>query len=263
MKAKILSYESKLRERIIEGLIEQIGNKNRQASDVVDSFYTLMMDDPISAINKLTSYIEQARDVNENRAFVEAIAGGPNHDWTGPILDIFGIAYPSLKREARTKGLEKILNFLDGLNYFNSQSNVELINEPWLVADIVINRSLYWCGYEEYTKLLRSNRTWRELEPHMKSIRSAFWFAIAVTRPKYSSLELRTAFYKEFPTLIDRTKDAIAAITFNHAQDTNKRDGTIVEDYIQKSLSKYDPLLNNDIRSKMEEKKWIRMTNYF
>ena len=124
MKAKILSYENKLQERIIDGLIGQIESKNQEALDIANSYYKLMMDDPISAINELTSYIEQARNVNESRAFLEAIAGGPNHDWTGPMLDIIGIVYPSLEREARTNGLKKSLNFLNGLNYFNSQYNV-------------------------------------------------------------------------------------------------------------------------------------------
>ena len=72
-------------------------------------------------------------------------------------------------------------------------------------------------------------------------------------------MEIRTKFYKEFPNLIDRAQDAIAALTFNHAQNANKRDGTPVEEYIDESLSKYDPILHNKIRKKMGEKKWIRI----
>lgn len=236
---------------------------NVRANEVANSYLQLMLENPILAIRQLPKFIEQARDINEGgaRGFVEAVAGGPNYDWTAPMLDIIGIVYPELDKESRKEGLLGCLGFLDRLNYFNSQNNVELINEPWLVADIIINRGLYWCGYAQYCDLLERCKKWPDFQKEIKSARSEFWLSLAVVQPECSSLEVRANYYKQFSGLIDRTQDAIAAMTFNHAQDANKRDGTSIEGYIEKSLSKYDVLLHEAIRRKMKEEKWIRLNN--
>ncbi len=218
-----------------------------------------MIEDPSDAIKRLPDFLNKARNINPERSFVEAVAGGPNHDWTAPMLDIIGMVYPSMDKELRKKGLLQCLGFLDMLNYFNSQDNVELINEPWLAADIVINRPLYWCGYGQYCNLLSHNKRWEEVSEKRISARSEFWLSIAVSRPKYSSLEVRMKYYKEYPDIMDRTMDAIAGISYTHAVHANQNENIAIEDYIKKSLSKYDPLLHESIREKMKEKKWIEL----
>jgi hypothetical protein len=256
MGGKLLNFEGKLRERLIDGCMQQFGAMNEQASEIADSYLKLMMEDSALAIKQMNTFIGRTRDVNLERALGEAMVG-PNQDWTAPMLDILGIVYPSLEKDVRKEGLKKCFKFLDGLRYDYSQSNVELINEPWLVADIVINRSLYWCGYKEYALLLGKNRTWKELEPNLEITKSAFWLAIAVTRPKYSSLEVRTRFYEKFPDLMDRTQDAIAAVTYVFGLKINEGEGTSIEEYIDTELLKYDPLLHQNIKSKIKKGKWV------
>lgn len=151
------------------------------------------------------------------------------------------------------------MSFLDGLNYFNAQDNVELINEPWLVADIIINRPLYWCGFEEYCKVLKERTTWEDFSSYIDSAKSAFFLAYAITIPKYSSENIRKNFYNEFPYLIDRTEDAIAAILFDFAQYENKKKRNSHKKYIEKELSKFDSILHKDILKKMQEAKWIKL----
>lgn len=252
----LLNFEKAYRERMVSRLMGQFEAMEQQASGVSNDYYQLMLENPEEAIQRLPEFIDKARDVNPVRAY-EAMAGGPNHDWTGPMLDIVGIVYPTLRREAREKGLRQCLNFLDGLNYFNSQDNVALINEPWLASDIVITCPLYWCGYKEYCDFAEKNKTWKDFSKKMNSARSAFWLAMAVTHPEHASLEVRKNFHEQFPTLMDRTKDALAAMAAVYGGRKAEREGRELADCIDERLAGYDPMLHDDIRKKIEEKKWI------
>lgn len=251
---EIIDFKEVSRKRLVDKLVFTLGFMYDEAEEIANSYYELMIENPLVAIEKLPNFIRQARNINS--VLGEAYAGGPNHDWTGPMLNILGIMYPLLERDARKEGLLKCLNFLEGIRYDYSQNNVELIDEPWLVADIVINRPLYWCGYKEYIILLEKNPKWVDFSQHIDSAKSDFWLTLAITRPKYSSLEIRANFYRQFSDLIDRTEDAIAAIIFNYAQQESQK-----EEYIEENLLKYDAFLHKDIRKKIEEKKWIKLSS--
>lgn len=246
-------------ERLVEKIVSILGEMDEKAGNIVNSFYLRIMENPLSAVEELHCFISKARNINPGGMVGEAYAGGPNYDWTGPVIDMLGTIYPLLEKEVRKKGLLETLSFLDGLNYFNSQNNVELINEPWLVADIIINRPLYWPGYKQYCNLLEQNPNWIDFSQHIDSVKSKFWLALTITRPKYSSLDIRANFYTQFPDLIDRTGDAIATIIFNYAQQESQKNGNTIEPYIEENLLDYDPHLHNNIRKKIEEKKWIKL----
>lgn len=252
----LLDFEKPFRERMIGKLMDQFGTMYQQAETVASNYFNLMLVNPEEALERLPEYIEKARDVNPVRAY-EAMAGGPNHDWTAPMLNILGIVYPTLERPVREKGLRHCMNFLDGLNYVYSQNHVELINEPWLAADIVITRPLYWCGYQQYCNLAQQNQSWKDFSEKTKSARSAFWLAMAVTKPKYASLEVRKNFHEQFPTLMDRTKDAIAAMAGVYGGRKAQREGREINECIETYLTGMDPLLLDSIRTKIEEQKWI------
>lgn len=244
-----------------ELLFLNIDLTTHEASGIASDFFQLMLKDPKKGVLEISDFIDKIRDINPERAFVEAVAGGPAAEYTVQAINILGIFYPSLEKDIRKDGLIKTISFLSRLNYETSQYNLEMVHEPWLVADIVINHRWAWCGYSQYCDLLKKNRTWEEFSKYTKSPKSRFWMALAVTRPKYSSLEVRTKFYKEFPDTMDRTKDAIAAITHSHAVGSNKREGTDIDEYIEEHLKKYDELLIDDIKKKMDERKWITLEN--
>src|SRR3989344_2022619 len=194
-------------------------------------------------VGKLPQFSDRARCINNNKSY-EAYTGGPNHDWTGLMLDVLGTVYPELERRAREKGLKQCLKFLDELNYLYSQNHLELINEPWLVSDIVLNRPIYWCGYNEYCDTAKQNQSWKNFSEATKSVKSSFWLAMAVIRPEYTSL-------------MDRTKDAVAAFAAVFGARQAQRENRELSACIDEKLSQYDPMLNSDIRTKIEEKKWI------
>lgn len=254
---ELLQFEAFARKKKIDQWMEVMGGWWEKADQVAEEYRGLITTDPKLAIKQLPDFLDKARDINPERSFVEAVAGGPNPDWTAPLIDIIGAVYPSLDKQTRKEALSVSLNFLDVLNYFNSQQNVELINEPWLVSDIVINRPLYWCGFKKYCNLLEKNPTWESFYPHLKSVRSAFWLGMAVSRTKYASEPVQTNFYRMFPTLMDRTQDAIAAIIFVNAQNDYLEEDTPIIQSIESSLFKYDPRLYKGIVKKIEERKWV------
>lgn len=204
----------------------------------------------------MPSFLDQVRGINGSR-WCESIAGGPNTDFTVPILGIIGAMYPYLENDQQREGLVRCLDYLDGINCLYSQNHVQRIDEPWLVRDIIISRPAYWCGYEQYTALLKEHPAWADFSKRIDTADSEFWLAIAVTRHKYSSLEVRTRFYKNFPELTDRTLDAIAGITFEESRRCHEGCKKTLEEDIADSMAMYDPLLHRDIYQKMGEKNWI------
>lgn len=256
--AKIINFQEAVRKKVIDKMMAALGGMNDQARAIANSYYQFMMEDPKSAIKRLPEYLEKARDISPNRHFGESLVG-PNHEWTAPMLDIIGTMYPYLEKDVREQGLLRCLSFLDGIKCIYSQDNVALINEPWLVADIRINRYVYWPGYQEYADLLEQNPRWADFSQYISSAKSQFFLALSIIRMKYSSLDVRCNFYKQFPDLVDRTQDAIAAIIYDGAQIVNSRDGTSVDDFIEENILKYDPLFHKNIRAKITEEKWIKL----
>lgn len=254
----VIDAEKIFLERRVQRVINGIGDMYQQAGEVASAYYQLMLAKPEEAIQRFPEFMEKARGVNPGIG--EAMAGGPNHDWTAPIINIVGIIYSAQERNIRKNILQQCMNFLDGINYLNSQRNVALINDPWLAADIVITRPLYWCGYKEYCDLIKENKTWQEFSGKIETTRSDFWLAMAVTHPEHASLDIRTQFYKQYPTLMDRTEDAIAAMVAVYGGRKAERNGVPLETCINKRLVKHDPMLHDDIRRKIEEEKWILLS---
>ncbi len=257
MSAEILNFEEQTKKRLVARIVNDFSSLYAQSSEITQSYAELMSNDPLQAIDKLPEFIEKARDINPSRSFVEAMAGGPNQDWIAPLMNVVGIVYPTLDKEIRTKVLSKCLNYLDRLNYFNSQDHVAMLNEPWMVGDVIINRPLYYCGYEEYADLLQKNKTWKELYPQLEITKSAFWLACAVINNKFASKEVKENFYLVFPTLIDRTLDAIAGYNYAYAKNIFEKEGKPIKGTLESEFFAYDPKFYSKLLRKVEERRWI------
>lgn len=219
----------------------------------------LMCRDPRQGIRRLPEFMERIRDVNSDRAFVEAVAGGPNPHWTGSLLDVLSMIYPEVDRDLQVEALTTCLYFLDRQNYFTSQENVELIKDPWLVRDIIINFSLYWPGFQKYVDLLEANRDIASFKKALGKVQNGVWMAWAVIHSDFASLPVRKWYYENFPELIDHTLDAIAGITFDHAEHDWENKKIPIEEGIEKRIKKYDPFLHRAIHQKVSERKWIKI----
>lgn len=129
----------------------------------IDPLQELVKKDPERAIVEFPKFMERVLSAG-NHFFSGYMCGGPAPEASVPLLNILGSMYPLLNRDLRSLALRESLNFLDGLNYDNAQNNVELIHEPWLVGDIIINRWLYWCGYQQYIDMLADATTWEDVK---------------------------------------------------------------------------------------------------
>lgn len=256
--SEILRFEKGAAKRFTRRLSEQMSAWGKSAADNAISFLQLVNDNPGQAVDRIPEFILRARDSAGPGSHVwEAYAGGACELWTAPVLDIVGTIYPILPKDIRKRALEHSLDFLDRQNYFVAQDNVERINEPWLVGDIVLNRWIYWCGFEEYSDLLEKHQNWGEVYRKLDKIKSAFWFSMAVALKEHASDEVRENYYRFFPTLIDRTKDAIAAIAVVHAQTRFLKTGASLEESVEDELVGFDPTLLPDIKRRITEQKWV------
>jgi hypothetical protein len=259
--AKILDFEkaheAKQRNEQIEKVMGGLVAAHDKVGSVIREFRELIQRDALAAISRLPEYIYKARNVTDR--IHESMCGGPNQDWVGPILSAIGDVYSLFEKNERSQILRICMDYLDSCNYFNAQDHVALIDDPWLVSDIVITRPLYWPGYKRYANLLEENKIWKEVQEKMSEVRSAFWMAFAVSMKKGPSDNVRGNFYRTFPGLMDKTMDGIAAITAEHAASEAKIEGSDLENNIQERLFKYDPGLVPRVRKKIKEAKWIRM----
>lgn len=242
-----------------DSAISDLGEKYATAGTLTAEFAALAAEDPRGAIDRLSGFIERARDINSNPAFTEAIAGGPNQDWIAPLLNVIGDLYPAFDRATRERALRTCLSYLDGLNYFYSQNHLELMDGPWLVGDILINRGLYWCGYARQCELLTAHTTWDACAPLVEAARSKFWFAMAVINREYASPGVRHGFYGAYPRLVDHTLDAIAGLTQTHAEHRAARGDVLIEESVSHSLNRYDPNVHDEIRQKIIAHEWIEL----
>ncbi len=261
--AKILEFEEKARQCVTDRIISQIGSWYQVAGDNAAEFGELINRNPNEAVNKIPEFIQKAiHSCGPDSSYVNAVAGGFNPDFTAPLFDLVGQIYPDLPKNTRAKALRSILDSIGTQTYPVAQLSVETINEPWLVGDIVANEPFYRPGFKEYSDLLQQHQSWVQIYPRLDKIRSAFWMSLAVIYEGSTSPEVRDNYYRFFPTLIDRTQDALAAYTMVYAQNNFLTKGVPLEEGVEKRLRKYDPKLRPSIRTKIVEQKWVDLDDY-
>lgn len=253
----IADFNERLRRKTFSDAINEMGGMYEQASEIYGEYLHLMQQNQIEAVKRLLEFVGKSRRIN-NLAY-EGWAGGPNQDWIAPLFNVLGAVYPDLSKEARRMGLERIMNYLDGLRYDYSQNHVELIDDSWLFADIVGNRPLYFPGVESYANLFEKHKTWAELSANLKYIKSPFLFSLTITLPEYTSLDIRTNFYKRFPDSVDRTADGIVARIALIGIQHKKLEGEKLCEYVEIHFKDYDPLIHDKLRAKFKEEKWVAL----
>jgi len=227
-----------------------------------ETFLELVRADPERAIAELPKFIDGALSAGKN-LFRGLGCGGPHEGVTTPFLNSIGLIYPALERDMREKALDKCFDFIDRQNYFLAQRNVEKINEPWLVADIITNRWLYFCGFDEYASKLENMATSDDFEKEFVQdgrldCSSSFWLSFALARNDTCESDMiRTSFEERYPDLCDRTRDAIAAMINYQALHAKAKYGTSYEDTVDEKTAKYNLAWDASIREKLKEEKWI------
>ena len=97
---------------------------NAQATSTASFYHDLAKTSPTTALQRFSSALEVVRNANPNRALVEAIATGPNPDWTGPMLKIMGHIYPNLDKNP----VIKLINLVSqGIKFTNIKNKTTYI----------------------------------------------------------------------------------------------------------------------------------------
>jgi hypothetical protein len=104
-----------------------------------------------------------------NRAFVEAIAGGPYEEIPWAIYNSVGTAYPYFTRKQKNDALSQILRILDVRNYLEvngdrGAGHTTGIREPLLLTDICSIRPIYWPGTEEGIWLMKQFQSFSDFK---------------------------------------------------------------------------------------------------
>lgn len=255
-----------IREEQAKEIVDQISLKFLHLKEQgIEPFIELSENDPERAVDEFPSVLKNVLELSDG-FFKGSMAGGPDSEATGPILNTIGAIYSKLPKTVREKALTQSLYFLDRLDYFNSQNNVELIDEPWLVGDIVINRPLYWCGYKEYVKRLERVTTIDDFKREFVrkrgyvdyiDVKSMFWLTYTFSRKEYNPDAPRMFFSELFPDIIDRTQDAIAALIVYHSKVDEKNEHTPYLTGVENHMKKYVEEWQYPIREKIEDAKWI------
>lgn len=250
------SFRQKQTERLIQDLSELYGN----AGDNWNQFVAVAEVNLSEAIRCMPEFIDRARNVNPNRAFGEALAGGPNPDWIVLLMNVLGDYYEYLERDEREQVLRHCLKYFDGLNFLYSQNHVELLSSPFLITDIVISRWLYWPGLSRPRKFLQG-AIMEDLASKDQDVLSSFWVCLAVIwNDDGVTLPMRQWYYKNHPEIVEKTLSFAAAHTYFCAKGKVK-EGEDLGLYITSTLNKvYDPLLHHRIREKIHKEDWVRIS---
>lgn len=182
----------------------------------IEPFRERLAKNPEAAIAEFPRYLDKVLNT-ANGLFRGRQAGGPCEYVTGPMLDAVGWVYSRLDGELRKKALLACLGFLDKQNYFLSQDNVALINEPMLVGDILRNRQLYWCGYASYAEALAPLASWNDFaevfidDQGGLRCQSIFWLIFALSRSDVPT-SISEEFATNFPAISIRSRHTIIAL---------------------------------------------------
>ena len=232
---------------------EDIKNLEKDIQRVIDShhiaalihitpFAEMLKDNPNKAIDMIFQKYNEALDEaytgdkgKNNRAFVEAIAGGPYEAVPWALYNAVGTVYPYLERPLRDKALKQILSILDKRNYAEVNGSRGVghttgIREPLLLSDITIVRGLYWPGLHDEECLWKDCNNFFDLQKEIiddegyfrrDKVRSDFLVAYALLRSDF------TQFGEDYvkaanPFFLERVLKGIVGLRFARAETEEK-----------------------------------------
>jgi hypothetical protein len=244
----------------LESVLGQMQGSPADALVIINEYAELVRTAPLAAIEQLSLFIERVRAEPFRPEFqaYEGLAGGPAPELTGAILNCFGTIYPFLLKDHRKIALHQVFVFLNSLKDDHAKNQVEVINDPWLAGDIILNQGRYWPGCEDYCNAIRFSRNLRDFRRVNIEIKSKFLFALATLNISWSNSTLlfRRDLEWYFPDLVGRTLDYVAGSCHKSAKE-HKKEGIPYEITLRRKLKDYDPSRHQEIREKILNPNWI------
>jgi hypothetical protein len=113
------------------------------------------------------------------------------------VYNSIGAIYPLLNVENRKKVVKNTLNEFDGIRYdVVNRDYTPQIREPLLLADIIIQREIYWPGLHDEEKIWKENKSFSKIEKEVMAenglfkldkVNSDFLVAYALMRTDFTS----------------------------------------------------------------------------
>ena len=228
---------------------------------VIETFRERILTNPETVADDLPKTLDQLLSAG-NGFFRGIMCGGPYPPATAPLISAVGIVYPLLEREQQMRALNSCLDFLDGVRYDSSQENMEYVHEPLLLRDVIMNRSIYWPGFNQYSDKIKACATWDDFEKaFMKegrlAVQSAFLLSNAVCRTDVCNEHVRRCYTEAFPDLLDRTKDALAGFIHMGAAGDVKTKKIPYQQGVEDDLKTIYPLeWSEDLKERIRARKW-------
>ncbi len=153
--SNVLERADLFRRKSFQRVASQISTAYNLTGDNAEDFRALAENNLGEAIRQLPTFIERARNVNQNRALGEGLGGGPNPDWIMPLINAVGDFYTEMELEDRKELLVRCLHYFDRLNVSYVQQHMKVMRSALLIGDIYINRWVYFPGFMEEIELLK------------------------------------------------------------------------------------------------------------
>jgi hypothetical protein len=262
-KSNIISLDQKIRERQLNSIMNGFSDMNDAANDVAQEYYELMERDTITALGQLGLYLARVRKATTpegmSSSYIDAISGGPNQNYTAPIIDIAASHYAEVSKETRLEVLNTQLAFLDRMNNIYAARHVGYVQDPTLLADIINNRRLYWPFLDVELDFLESQPNERQFYEFTDKCRSIGLLGYAIIATDSASLPIRRLFREGSPQLLDGVLNMAAGRVFHRAAQATHEDGTAIVDEIEKRLQQgtFDLQYHDVIRQKIADANWV------
>ncbi len=262
-KSNVISLDQKIRERQVNSIMNSFSDIYDAARDVAQEYHELMERDPTTALGQLGLYLSRVRVATTpegmSTSYIDAISGGPNQDFTAPIIDIAASRYAEASKETRLEVLNTQLAFLDRMNNIYAARHVGYVQDPTLLGDIINNRSLYWPFLDAELDFLESQPTERQFYEFSDRCRSIGLLGYAIVATDSASLPLRHLFRESSPQLLNGVLNMAAGRIFHRAARAAHEDGIPIIDEIEKRLQEgtFDPQYHEVIRQKIADANWV------
>jgi len=247
---------------------------NDAAMEVIP-FSEMLKNEPDKAINLISKKYKELLDQaytdkkgNNNRSYIEAIAGGPCETIPWAVYNAVGEVYPNFSREQKDKTISQILSILDRRNYVEVNcTHTPGIREPLLLSDICVARPLYWPGLDDEEKLFKNTKNFEEIENlfdekgnfRKDKVNSDFLVAYGILRSDGSNFGKELIDYLNIKNsnFLERTIKGITALRFFNAKNN--------EDLVKRKerLEELLPESTHEmIQEFMLEKDWVDYTKF-
>ncbi|MFH1511406.1 MAG: hypothetical protein ABIF10_06970 [Candidatus Woesearchaeota archaeon] len=207
--------------------------------------------DPVASSHRLYEHLQRLRPVNKHGAHI--LWNAYETSSVARLLNIYGLHYEHLSKCDKIEGLRQCMDYFGEMFTSRTRTLIGYLNEPLLVADIIVNRESYFPDYCFSYQYLRANTKTAEFAGKLPEFGLA-GIGFALMTSEDASLPIFHRFFSRVPSMLDNTVTLIAARIFSCVNDQSWTDYEEMADGVLWGLK-------DSVLKKIREKKWIDLTS--